>query len=129
MKVMLDSDSCIFLMNRHPKIVPREPLQACCISTVVLGELEYGVLNSERQVENRAKLELFLGNIAITELNEATARSYANLRLGLKKQPFGPNDLWIAAHAVSMDLTLITNNILEFARVPGLSVQTWLKGQ
>ncbi len=95
----------------------------------MLGELEYGVLNSERQVENRAKLALFLGNIAIAELGEAAARSYANLRFGLKQQPIGPNALWIAAHAVSLDLTLVTNNTRKFARVPGLTVQTWLKEQ
>ncbi len=86
------------------------------------------MLNSERQVENRAKLELFLGNIDIAELGESAARSYANLRLGLKQHLIGPNDLWIAAHALSLDLTLVTNNTREFARVPGLSVQTWLKG-
>lgn len=127
MKAMLDSDTCIYLMNGRPEVVAKEALHECCISSVVMGELEFGHLNSNRKVENRAKLELLLGNLSVVELGEAEAKAYADVRLSMKKQTIGPNGLWIAAHAIALDLPLVTNNRREFSRVPGLAVTTWLK--
>ena len=127
MKVMLDSDTCIYLMNGRPEVVAKEDLHECCISSVVMGELEFGHLNSKRKVENRAKLELLLGNLTVVEVGEAEAKAYADVRLSVQKQTIGPNDLWIAAHAIALDLPLVTNNTREFSRVPGLAVTTWLK--
>lgn len=127
MKAMLDSDTCIYLMNGRPEVVTKEDLHECCISSVVMGELEFGHLNSKRKVENRAKLELLLGNLTVVEVGEAEAKAYADVRLSVKKQTIGPNDLWIAAHAIALDLPLVTNNTREFSRVPGLAVTTWLK--
>ncbi len=83
MKAMLDSNICICLMNRRAGIVKREPLHECCISTIVLGELEYGYLKSDRRAENRAKLNLFLGAIAIFSLGEAESKAWAEIRLAL----------------------------------------------
>ena len=127
MKAMLDSDTCIYLMNRHSRMVPQEPLHEYCISTVVLGELEYGALNSQYTAKNQAKLRLFLGSITIFELGAKEAKIYAELRCALKHQPIGPNDLWIAAHAVALQLSLVTNNTHEFKRVPRLTINTWLQ--
>jgi len=127
MNAMLDSDTCIYLMNRHPRMVAQEPLHKCCISSVVLGELEYGCLNSQRVVENRAKVELFLGNIAIAVIGEAEAKAYAELRMTIKSNIIGPNDLWIAAHALALDLPIVTNNDREFGRVPNLVVDNWMQ--
>ena len=126
MKAMLDSDTCIYLMNGRPEVVAKEDLHECCISSVVMGELEYGYLNSKRKVENRAKLELLLGNLTVLEVGEAEAKAYADVRLSVKKQSIGPNDLWIAAHALALDLPLVTNNTRGFSRVPGLTINTWL---
>ena len=126
MKAMLDSDTCIYLMNGRPEVVAKEDLHECCISSVVMGELEYGHLNSKRKVENRAKLELLLGNLTVLEVGEAEARAYADVRSSVKKRTIGPNDLWIAAHALALDLPLVTNNTREFSRVPGLTINTWL---
>lgn len=92
-----------------------------------MGELEFGHLNSKRKVENRAKLELLLGNLTVVEVGEAEAKACADVRLSVKKQTIGPNDLWIAAHAIALDLPLVTNNTREFSHVPGLAVTTWLK--
>ena len=127
MKAMLDSDTCIYLMNGRPEVVAKEPLHQCCISSVVMGELEFGHLNSNRKVENRAKLELLLGNLTVVEVGEAEAKAYADVRHSVKKQTIGPNDLWIAAHAIALDLPLVTNNTREFSRVPGLAITTWLE--
>ena len=126
MKAMLDSDTCVYLMNGRPEVVAKEDLHECCISSVVMGELEYGYLNSKRKVENRARLELLLGNLTVLEVGEAEAKAYADVRLSVKKQTIGPNDLWIAAHALALDLPLVTNNTREFSRVPGLMINTWL---
>ena len=128
MKAMLDSDTCIYLMNGRQEVIAKENLHECCISSVVMGELEFGHLNSNRKVENRAKLELLLGNLTVVEVGEAEAKAYADVRISVKKHTIGPNDLWIAAHAIALDLLLVTNNTREFSRVPGLAVTTWLKG-
>ncbi len=127
MKVMLDADSCIYLMNRKPGMVPQASLHDCCISTIVLGELEYGILNSKRQSKNRERLENFLGSIGVLDVGEAEAIVYAQLRLAIAKQLIGRNDMWIAAHALALDLPLVTNNISEFSRVPNLVIDTWLE--
>lgn len=126
MKAMLDSDTCIYLMNGRPEVVAKEDLHECCISSVVMGELEFGYLNSKRKLTNRAKLELLLGNLTVVEVGETEAKAYADVRLSVKKKTIGPNDLWIAARAIALDLPLVTNNTREFSRVPGLTIKTWL---
>ncbi len=125
MKAMLDSNTCIYLMNRRAGIVEREPLHECCISTIVLGELEYGYLKSGRRAENRVKLNRFLGAIAIFPLGEAESEAWAEICLALNKEQIGRNDMWIAAHAIALGLPLVTNNAKEFKRVPGLIVDNW----
>ncbi len=124
---MLDSDTCIYLMNGRPELVAKEPLHECCISSIVLGELEFGCLKSKQKAANRARLALFIGNLRIMDVGEAAAKRYAALRLQLKHWIIGPNHLWIAAHALSLDLPLITNNTREYSRVPGLVIDTWRK--
>ena len=124
---MLDSDTCIYLMNGRPEVVAKEDLHECCISSIVMGELEFGYLNSNRKVENRARLELLLGNLTVVEVGKAEAKAYADVRLSVKKQAIGPSGLWIAAHAIALDLPLVTNNRREFSRIPGLAATTWLK--
>ena len=68
-----------------------------------------------------------LGNLTVVEVGKAEAKAYADVRLSVKKPTIGPNGLWIAAHAIALDLPLVTNNRREFSRVPGLAVTTWLK--
>lgn len=127
MKAMLDSNTCIYLMNRRAGIVEREPLHECCISTIVLGELEYGYLKSDRRAENRVKLNLFLGAITIFSVGETESKVWAEIRLALNKEQVGRNGMWIAAHAIALDLPLVTNNEKEFKRVPGWSLITGSK--
>ena len=127
MKAMLDTDSCIYLINRKPGMKPRAALHDCCISAIVLGELEYGILKSQRPEKNRERLLSFLGSIAVLPVGEAESAAYAEIRVALASQLIGRNDMWIAAHALALDLPLVTNNMREFSRVPGLTTDSWLE--
>lgn len=125
---MLDTDTCIFARKRTVGFVPRLSLRDCGISIIVLGELEWGLSKSQHVEENRAALRDLLAAVQIVDLDASVARQYGELRAHLHAigQPIGPNDLWIAAHALARDVPLITYNLAEFQRVPGLTVETWM---
>ncbi len=129
MTYMLDTDTCIYLINNHPKIKPKAEPGDCVISVVVYAELERGNLRSSRPKANRVLLDRFLEGIEVLDLGQDTAPEYASIRVHLetKGKPIGPNDLWIAAHARSINATLVTNNVREFKRVPKLRVETWVR--
>ena len=131
MSVMLDSDACIHIMKRDPRMKPRAALAECGISQIVLGELEYGVSNSpeNRQLDNRNALYDFLSAVHIHPLTNEVASVYGEVRALLRRQGMliGPNDLWIAAHALALDATLVTSNTREFERVPNLAVENWIE--
>ena len=124
---MLDTNTCIFLIREDPRIIPHESAVDCCISTIVAGELEYGYRNSDRRPENRARLDVLLRHVAIVEVNVDVAVQWGDLKVAMKRAMIGPNDLWIAAHALALNLPLVTNNTREFARVPGLIIDDWLE--
>ena len=128
MKAMFDTNICIYAMTRARGFAPRLPLRDCGISVVVLGELEWGVQRSARMAENRAALEHWLTAVQVVEIDVGVARRYGRIRADLAAvgQPIGPNDLWIAAHALALDLPLLTHNIAEFGRIPELSIDTWM---
>ena len=109
---------------------PRADLSECGISQIVLGELEYGVYNSpaNRQQENRHSLYDFLSAVHIHPITNAVATCYGDIRAFLRREGMmiGPNDLWIASHALAIGATLVTNNTREFSRVPNLLVANWL---
>ena len=127
---MLDTDTCIYARKRPAGFRPMLPLHDCGISIIVLGELEWGVAQSRRFEENRAALGALLAAVQVIDLDAEVARQYGRLRARLRSigQPIGPNDLWIAAHALARDVPLITHNLSEFQRVPDLCVETWLTG-
>ena len=83
---------------------------------------------SRRVEENRAALRDLLAALQVIDLDASVARQYGQLRAHLHSvgQSIGPNDLWIAAHALARDVPLITHNLAEFRRVPGLNAQTWM---
>ena len=127
---MLDTDTCIYARKRRAGFKPRLPLHDCGVSIIVLGELEWGVAQSRRFEENKAALRALLAAVQVVDMDAEAARQYGRLRAHLRSigQPIGPNDLWIAAHALACDVPLVTHNLSEFQRVPGLSVETWLTG-
>jgi tRNA(fMet)-specific endonuclease VapC len=98
-----------------------------CTSIVVACELRYGVA---RRGSSRlsTRIESLLESLEVLSLERQSDRHYAEIRLHLDRlgRPIGPNDLLIAAHALAADLTLVTNNVEEFARVPRLRLENWL---
>jgi len=101
--------------------------ESICTSIIVAGELRFG---AEKKGSERLtfQLEAVLSAIEILPLEEPVDKQYARLRYHLEKAgtPIGPNDMLIAAHALSLGLTLVSANQREFSRVPGLSVEDWL---
>ena len=99
-----------------------------CTSIVVAAELMYGARrrNSRRLTRN---VEAILAAIEVLPLEEPADRAYATLRTTLEKRGvvIGPNDMLIAAHALTIDHTVVTANHREFSRVPGLRVENWLQ--
>ena len=125
---MLDTDTCIYARKRPAGFAPRLSLQDRGISIIVLGELEWGVAKSSRVEENRASLRDLLAAVQVIDLDAEVARRYGRPRAHLRSigRPIGPNDLWIAAHALARGVPLVTHDVSEFGRVPGLPVETWV---
>ncbi len=131
MKYMLDTNMCIFLIKKKPARVLEAFKQLSvgdlCLSTITVAELEYGVAKSSSRSKNLAALASFLVPLEILSFSEQAARVYGEVRAELEKKGkiIGPYDLLIASHALSEGFTLVTNNLEEFQRVPGLSVDDW----
>jgi tRNA(fMet)-specific endonuclease VapC len=131
MKLMLDSNVCIYLIKEHPVSVlerfAAHPVGDIGISVITLAELEYGVTKSSRPAKNREALEQFVSPLDVAPFDRAATAAYGRLRTALEKkgQPIGSMDLLIAAHAISLNVRLITHNVKEFGRVPGLRIEDW----
>jgi tRNA(fMet)-specific endonuclease VapC len=97
------------------------------ITAITCAELRFGVENSARVDENVGRLERFLLPLEIVPFDAEAARHYGRLRRELKLAgcPIGSNDLLIAAHALALAATLVTNNVREFSRIDGLCVERW----
>lgn len=128
---MLDTDISSYIMKRSNEAVLQRlrntAVGEVCISVVTLAELRYGVEMSPRTLQDRAALEAFLRHVEVLDFSSASAGAFAEIRGGLKRSGtmIGANDLLIASHARSAQLTLVTNNVREFSRVPGLKIENW----
>lgn len=130
LRYLLDSDICIYAMKQHsPALMRRLDRTAvqCCLSVVVYGELCFGLAASTRRDVAAAYLDALLEVVQVLPLPLEAAAHYGEIRAYLERAgfPIGANDTWIAAHARAENLTLVTNNEREYARVPGLRVQNW----
>jgi tRNA(fMet)-specific endonuclease VapC len=98
-----------------------------CTSLVVAAELRFGAVR-RKSARLKREVDEILARIAVLPLEPPVDLIYADIRSRLQEAgtPIGPNDLWIAAHAVALDFTLITANLGEFSRVPGLRVESWV---
>ena len=130
-RYMLDTNTCIYLrQNRPPEVIRRfRQMQHgdAVISVITCGELRYGAERSQQRphaLESLVRLESLL---PVVPLPREAATAYGEIRAALEAhgEMIGGNDLWIAAHAKSAGLTLVTNNEREFKRVPGLKLQNW----
>jgi len=99
------------------------------ISTITLAELQFGIMKSSNPQKNQEALDKFLTPLEIIDFDSKATVEYGIIRANLEKKgaPIGPLDTLIAAHAKSLDLTLITNNEKEFERIPGLKIENWTK--
>ncbi len=128
---LLDTNICIYLIKKKSatlisRLQQTEPASVG-LSTIVLSELEYGVEKSQRLAQNRVALAQFVAPFEIIDYGGQAAREYGRLRSALEGQgqPIGPLDQLIAAHALALGCTLVTNNEREFERVEGLRVENW----
>jgi tRNA(fMet)-specific endonuclease VapC len=97
------------------------------ISIITHGEVWYGVKKNWSE-ELSKKVSSITRRLYVASLTLPSDQRYAEVRLALRQgKNIGPNDLWIAAHALALDVTLVTNNEREFSRVPGLKIENWLR--
>lgn len=128
---MLDTNICIYLIkNRLPGLRERfrQAGERICMSSITFGELHYGVEKSDRRAENLAALLRFAERMPVLAFDAGAAAHYGQMRaeLSLAGTPCGPLDTQIGAHARSEGLIVVTNNLREFARMPGLRVENWV---
>ena len=130
LRYMLDTNTCIWAMradaashfagrfNRHA--------EQLCISSITLAELHYGAENSRQVADNLAEFEQFVARLqAVLDFDAGAAAAFGRVRVALRRHPIGPLDTLIAAHALSRGLVVVTDNVAEFERVPGLEIENW----
>ena len=128
---MLDTNICIYIRQKRPEDLLRRFQRLrqgeAAISVITYGELLYGAQKSTQRTSATERLRELMMLLPALALPETAAASYGKIRaeLELKGEMIGNNDLWIAAHALTADLILITNNESEFRRVRGLKMQNW----
>ena len=132
LKYMLDTDICIYVNKNRPAEIRgafNQHAGQLCISTVTWGELVYGAEHSARPEDNLAVIEGMIARLEVLPFERHDADHFGQIRSELYKEgmPIGPYDMMIAGHARARGLILVTNNIREFGRVPGLRVDDWVK--
>ncbi|MDM8525234.1 type II toxin-antitoxin system VapC family toxin [Desulfococcaceae bacterium HSG8] len=128
-------DTCILIHIIRDKniniieMLRKKTQSEVCVSLVTVAEMEYGAAKSSRPDENRDALYQFLSPLTILTFDQKAAYEYGLIRsyLEQKGMPIGSMDMMIAAHARSISATIVTDNVREFDRVPGLTVENWLK--
>jgi len=131
-RYLLDTNICIYIAKRHPPEVLRhfDTLQVgdVAMSLITYGELQFGAEKSCISDQVHEKLERLAELVSVLPLTGNVAKHYGQIRAKLEQAgtPIGANDLWIAAHACAEDLILVSNNIWEFKRVPGLKLENWV---
>jgi tRNA(fMet)-specific endonuclease VapC len=134
MRYLLDTNICVYLMRKKPgDLLARFSSLAVGdvgVSSVTVAELQYGVHKSRHPEQNQQALEQFLLPLMVADFDYDAAAAYGEIRATLENRgaAIGALDTLIAAHALSRDLTLVTNNRREFARVPGLRIEDWVNG-
>lgn len=129
---LLDTNICIYAINRRSAPVMRRMVAAgregIAISSITAAELAFGAVKSQRAA-TRPNVETFLATLPVFDWGQAAVWHYADARLALERsgQRIGERDLLIAAHALALGCILVTNNLAEFTRVPGLRLENWVE--
>lgn len=132
-RYMLDTDTCIYLKNRRPPSIAKHfntlKWGEVVISLVTFGELYNGALKSNESQAALKNINQLAKRLPVEAMTVDVAKTYGSIRRTLEQrgQVIGGNDMWIAAHALSLGLTLITNNTQEFSRVDGLKIENWVQ--
>ena len=130
MRYMLDTNICIYAIKNQPAQVLTQlrarEVEGIGISSISVAELYFGVSKSG-SARNLAALQQFLEPLEIADFDLNAAQVYGTLRYALERlgTPIGPPDMQIAAHALALEATLVTNNVREFERVPDLKLINW----
>jgi tRNA(fMet)-specific endonuclease VapC len=131
LQALLDTNICIYIARHRPPAMAERFAAASPgsfrISIVTWGELCFGANKSQDPSRARSALERFAESVPVQPMGEDVGMHYGEIRAVLERAgtPIGNNDLWIAAHARSLGTKLITNNMKEFVRVPGLELDGW----
>ena len=131
MKILLDTNMCIYIMNHRPVHVVERFRQykpgEIGVTSITVAELHFGVFKSRQIERNRSALIRFLAPLEILPFTSEAAEHYGRIKAGLRSlgRMIGELDCLIAAHALSLKLPLVTNNTSEFERVPNLTLENW----
>lgn len=129
---MLDTNICIYIIKKRPAYLLEKfktvPLEELCISVVTYAELAYGIERSSSKKMNRKIIEDFISHLIVVPWDRQAARQYGKIRANFEKKgtPIGNMDLLIAAHAISQNYILVSNNLREFKRVNHLKFENWV---
>ena len=129
---MLDTNICIYILKNRPQNVKKRfqefEIGDLSISTITVSELMYGVYKSEFIEKNLKTLENFLMPFNIIDYDYMASIEYGRIRAYLEKKGtiIGNMDMQIAGHALSLNLTLVTNNTKEFNRIENLKLDNWV---
>jgi len=131
LKFMLDTNTVIYTIRNRPASTRKAFMRhegQMCISTITWGELVSGAERSSQPERNLADIEGLAARLETAPFDVSAATHFGQLRAELYSagRPIGPYDMMIAAHARALGLVLVTNNLNEFKRVPGLRVENWI---
>lgn len=131
LKYLLDTNIVIYVLKRRPiKVLEvfNKNASRMAISSITLSELMYGVEKSDQIDKNLEAVEDFISHLDVLSYDAKASQHYGQIKAKLEKkgQVIGENDIHIAAHAISQGLTLVTNNLKEFKRVPNLALENWV---
>ena len=132
-RYLLDADTVSYALRGQGHVADRvldHPPSDLCISSITLAELGFGAESKKSQKLRRA-IRTFVRDVAVVPFDEGAAERFAVLAAGLAKSgtPIGVLDTLVAAHALSLGLTVVTNNTRHFRRVPGLKVENWVSSR
>lgn len=131
LRYLLDTNICIHIARQRPAVVAQRFAQLSAgsvgMSLITYGELRFGAEKSRSREETAATIGRLVELIPVLEPAEGVGAAYGRIRAALEREgrPIGNNDLWIAAHAVVLGVTLVTHNTREFERVPDLKLENW----
>jgi len=132
MKLLLDTNILIAASKANPAVLARlrgYTVGDLLLSSVVWAEIEFGISKSTKIEHNRRVFESIARNLKIVPFNPQAARHYGEIRVEIERRgtPIGSNDCLIAAEALAQGAILVTDNVREFSRVPGLLLENWLR--